>query len=137
LTVLDRSVCGDCGRIVYERGGQIVIEAARRPSGEALAENFLADLDARGQYSELAEIAIRLEDFALNGTLTVPLQLNNLGDGIFEIKTPTVRLAFYYAQHPGNVQAVRLTNGFFKRGRKTPPRHIRLAKRMRAEDQET
>lgn len=136
MTVLNRSICEDCGRILYERGGQLMIEAARMASGVAPADTFMVDLQRRGEFDKLADIAIRFENFARTGKLTVPLQLKHLEDGIHQIKPVTVRLLFYYTNHL-NRKTVRLTNGYIKLARECPPKYIRLAKRVRGDDQQS
>lgn len=110
-----------------------MIEAARTAKGSP-ADAFLQDLFDDGKVGMLADVLVRFERLARTGSLQVPLQLNSLGKGIFEIKTPDVRLPFYYADHPG-CPAVRLTNGFIKRSQKCPPRYIRWATRVRGEDE--
>ncbi len=138
MTVLGRSSCEDCGRIRYERGGVLVIEAARMANGAAPADAFLEELIRKKEdFGRIADVLIRFEEFARTGTLDVPLQLNSLGNDIWEIKAVDVRLPFYYANSHSRCRAVRLTNGFFKKnGRECPPRYKkRLAMRVRGEDE--
>lgn len=112
----------------------MIIEAARMAIGVAPADVFLEDLFDREEYDILADISIRFEEFARTGTLNVPLQLNSLGNDIWEIKTPKARLPFYYSDSHAGYKTIRITNGFIKRGQKCPPRHIRAATRVRGED---
>jgi hypothetical protein len=133
LAVLNTSNCDECGRILYERGGLLMIEAARTLKGGSPADDFLRDLEHDRQFDMLADVAIRFEELARRGRLGVPLQMRFLDDGIHEIKTPRVRLLFYYAEHP-RCRSVRLTNGFIKRGQACPPKHIRTAQRVRGDD---
>jgi hypothetical protein len=112
----------------------LIIEAARMASGIAPADVFLNDLFDKGEYQRLADVAIRFEEFARSGTLDVPLQLNKLGPDIWEIKAVAVRLPLYYVESHSGVRAARITNGFIKKGRACPPRHIRTAMRVRGED---
>ncbi|HET8660144.1 MAG TPA: hypothetical protein VFM55_14240 [Micromonosporaceae bacterium] len=130
MTVLNRSICEDCGRILYERGGHLMIEAARMATGTAPADTFMAELERSGQLDKLADIAIRFEDFARTGTLSVPVQLKHIENGIHQVKAVTVRLLFYYTNHFSH-ETVRLTNGYIKRARECPPKYIRLARRVR------
>lgn len=113
-----------------------MIEAARTAAGVAPADAFMAELESLGEFDKLAEIAIRFEDFARTGKLTVPLQLKHLVDDIHQVKAVTVRVLFYYTKHL-NRRTVRLTNGYIKRARECPPKHIRLAKRVRGDDQQS
>jgi hypothetical protein len=106
-----------------------MIEAAVRLDGSVPVHEFLQTISQ----SQLAAVLVRFEDLARFGTLTVPEQLNDLHHGLWEIKAETVRLPFYYAQHPGT-QAVRLTSGFHKNQRFTQNRHIRYARMIWSED---
>lgn len=113
----------------------MIIEAARNANGIALADNFLEELFENKEYDKLADVSVRFEEFARTGTLSVPLQLNRLGNDIWEIKAVTVRLPFYYVESHAGYRTVRITNGFIKKGDKCPPKHIRTAMRVRGEDQ--
>lgn len=113
----------------------MIIEAARMASGVAPADAFLDDLFNREEYEKLADVSLRFEEFARTGTLSIPLQLNSLGNGIWEIKAVNVRLPFYYVDSHAGYRTIRITNGFVKKGSKCPPRHIRTAMRVRGEDQ--
>jgi hypothetical protein len=113
-----------------------MIEAARLMDGSAPIDAFLLDLERDRELEKLADVAVRLEDLARFGTLNVPVQLNSLGSGIFEVKAVKVRLLFYYVEGHTNCKTVRLTNGFIKGSKVCPPRHIRRAMRVRGEDQQ-
>ncbi|WP_156056496.1 hypothetical protein [Streptosporangium roseum] len=81
----------------------------------------------------MADILVRLERYAVTGTLAVPRELNDLRDGIREIKAGDVRLPFFDV--PGSIaNAIRLTSGFFKSSWKTPRKHIDEAIWVRRED---
>ena len=110
-----------------------MIEAARMEDGTLPADVYLLDLEESKPHL-LADVAVRFEDFARYGELSVPVQLNHLEDEIWEIKTPIVRLPFYRKEDHPKIPAVRITGGFEKRGQRTPPKYIRRAKRVRAED---
>ncbi|MCX5352005.1 type II toxin-antitoxin system RelE/ParE family toxin [Streptomyces mirabilis] len=114
-----------------------MIEAARTTEGRAEADEFIADLERnlkrRGNLQRLADIAIRMEEFAERGTLRVPLQLNHLRDDIYEIKAGDVRLPFFYGTHFVG-KTVRLTHGFLKKSQKTPRKHIAKALWVMKED---
>ncbi|MFE6893600.1 type II toxin-antitoxin system RelE/ParE family toxin [Streptomyces sp. NPDC057694] len=104
-----------------------MIEAARTMEERFEADEFIADLEKnfkrRGNLQRLADIAIRLEEFAESGTLRVPLQLNHLRDEVYEVKAGDVRLPFFYCTHFTG-KTVRLTHGFLKKSEKTPRKHI-------------
>ncbi|GAB7047891.1 hypothetical protein JCM9534A_30170 [Catenuloplanes indicus JCM 9534] len=104
-------------------------------NGAAPADAFLEELIRKEDFGRIADVLIRFEEFARTGTLDVPLQLNSLGNDIWEIKAVDVRLPFYYANSHSRCRAVRLTNGFLKNGRECPPRYKRLAMRVRGEDE--
>ena len=130
-----RSQCPDCGRVVYEYGGIKMIEAARLLSGESPADDFLRQMEERRKpdYSRLADVAVRLEELVLTGSLEIPRELNRLTDDLSEIKARDVRLPFFYL--PGsNERVVRLTSGFLKGTQKTPRHEIRKAQLVREED---
>ncbi|WP_329092366.1 hypothetical protein [Streptosporangium sp. NBC_01469] len=81
----------------------------------------------------MADIIIRLERYAATGTLAVPRELNDLRDGIREIKVGDVRLPFFDV--PGSVaNAIRLTSGFLKKSWQTPRGYIDEAIWVRKED---
>ncbi|MGN9778585.1 hypothetical protein ACTMS0_22865 [Micromonospora sp. H33] len=112
-----------------------MIEAAQMASGAAPADAFMEELDRKGDFGKLADIAMRFENFARTGSLSVPLQLKHLRNDIHQIKAVKVRLLFYYTTHR-NLKTVRLTNGYVKLAMECPPRYIRLAMRVRGDDQQ-
>jgi hypothetical protein len=118
-----------------------MIEAARLPDGSAPADDFLVMLEeSKGELRRrLADIAVRFEDYAHRGTLRVPRELNDLGDGIREIKAGNVRLPFFEIENQEHspVGVVRLTNGFVKKTWNTPRKHILKAVWVRGKDQES
>ena len=73
MSVPDR-VCDSCGRPILEEGRAYAIEAALDREGVALGAEFLKSLEAGGrrQLPLLADILLRLEDFATSGTLARP-----------------------------------------------------------------
>lgn len=75
-----------------------------------------------------------MEEFARAGTLKVPMQLNELMHGLWEIKAGDVRIAFFYTKHDART-VVRLCNGFIKAQQKTPRHEIDIAKWIRREDE--
>ncbi|MFK0192441.1 type II toxin-antitoxin system RelE/ParE family toxin [Kitasatospora sp. NPDC090308] len=105
----------------------LLIEAARTREGAAEADTFIADLEQnwkkRDNLRRLADIAIRLEEFADTGKLRVPMQLNFLTAELHEIKAGDVRLPFFYCTHRTKKTA-RLTHGFIKKSQKTPRKEI-------------
>lgn len=117
-----------------------MIEAARTTEGRFEADEFISDLEKkakrRGNMQRLAEIAVRLEDFAERGKLRVPMQLNHLRGDIWEIKAGDVRLPFFYCSHFSG-KTVRLTHGFLKNSQKAPRKHIDKAGWVMKEDGST
>ncbi|WP_204017564.1 hypothetical protein [Sphaerimonospora thailandensis] len=113
-----------------------MIEAARTTAGECRADAFITELEStrsRKNLTRLADIVVRFERFALTGSLPVPRELNDLEDGIKEIKAGDVRLPFFDVPR-SPTGAVRLTSGFLKKSWKTPPKYIREAIWVRKED---
>ncbi|MFB8209199.1 type II toxin-antitoxin system RelE/ParE family toxin [Streptomyces sp. NPDC056010] len=137
METVQRTMCTDCNRITYERGATLMIEAARTTEGKFEAEEFIADLEnkirRKGNLQRLADIAVRMEEFADRGALRIPLQLNHLRDDIWEIKAGDVRLPFFYCEHFTG-KTVRLTHGFLKESQKTPRKHIVKALWVMRED---
>ncbi|CAJ59139.1 MULTISPECIES: hypothetical protein [Frankia] len=87
MTELDRQSCPDCRRIVYERGPARMIEAAQVPDQVPPVEEFFRALEKKpAGRLQLADIAVRLEEYARRGSLPVPRELNDLADGLREIK---------------------------------------------------
>ncbi len=132
VQLLPRSSCEHCGRICYERGRYLTIEAAVGKSEEQPVEEYLHKLEkARGprgrNQQRLADILVRFDAFANDGSLRIPLELNYLTDDIWEIKTPASRLPFYYVVDASHGNVIRLTSGFDKNSQKTPPKEIRKA----------
>lgn len=124
MTVLHQ-VCETCGRYVLETGVKYAIEAALDREGSPAAGEYLDSLSrGRGKGRDLvADMLIRMEQFARTGELIVPKQLNHLRAELWELKAGTLRLPFYYRRGAACGQ-VRLTHGFTKRGEKTPIREI-------------
>ncbi|GHE43842.1 hypothetical protein GCM10017673_52480 [Streptosporangium violaceochromogenes] len=131
-----RTPCPDCGRTYYEWGAAKMIEAARTTTGECRADEFIKKLENSRKPKDaqrLADILVRLERFAATGTLAVPRELNDLRDGIREIKAGDVRLPFFDVPRTFS-GAIRLTGGFLKRSWRTPRNHIDEAIWVRRED---
>ncbi|TDC05822.1 type II toxin-antitoxin system RelE/ParE family toxin [Actinomadura bangladeshensis] len=115
------------------------IEAAKDRDGAEQAANFIAKLERsrrRKDRDRIADIAVRFNDFAVNGRLRAPREINDLEDGIKEIKAGDVRLPFYEEQAGGHRGLVRLTHGFSKKQQKCPLKEIRKAIAIRREDQQ-
>jgi phage-related protein len=83
--------------------------------------------------NRMAEIHVRLDDFARFGRLRVPTQLRELVAGLWEIKAHDTRLPFFYADGFAD-EVVRLTSGFVKRSQKTPRRQIHRAVSIMTQD---
>lgn len=113
-----------------------MIEAAVDGDGAARAEIFIDRLGASRVGKDLIRLTdslIRLEDFARTGSLDIPRELNDLRDGIKEIKVGDVRWLFYEPA-PRACASVRLTHAFLKGTQRTPRREIDLALWIRRED---
>lgn len=113
-----------------------MIEAARTTTGECRADEFIKKLEnsrSDKDMARLADILVRLERFAMTGTLAVPRELNDLREGIREIKAGDVRLPFFDVPQSTS-GAIRLTSGFLKKSWRTPRRHIDEAIWVRRED---
>lgn len=113
-----------------------MIEAARTASGECRADAFISGLESsrsRRDADRLADVLVRFERYAMTGTLAVPRELNDLEQGLREIKAGDVRLPFFdVPKSPTN--AIRLTSGFIKRTWMTPRKYINEALWIRRED---
>lgn len=128
--------CSDCGRPVLEQGRHHVIEAAFDSLGAWPSLEYLSEYEKgnRRQRQAYADVLIRLEDFAHTGTLIIPRELNELRDGLWEIKVGKIRLPFYYTPAPARCGTVRITHGFTKNTDRTPLREIDRASGIRRED---
>lgn len=127
-------VCPECGRTVLEKGRVYDIEAALDRDGDALAHRYLLALGEQKKTQHLlADVLIRLEAFASSGRLSVPRELNQLTDELFEIKVGTIRLPFYYREDAVCGQ-IRITHGFQKRSEKTPRSQIERGTAIIRED---
>lgn len=112
-----------------------MIEAARSPEGH-LADGYLASLEQSRKLKDrdkLVDIVLVFEEYAHTGELAIPRELNDLVDGIREIKVGKHRFPFFYPRADSNFP-VRLTHGFLKRTAKTPRQEIDKAKWVRRED---
>lgn len=125
---VQRGRCKDCGRTVYEYGRARIIEAARLLDGTEPVEELLARLEVskkRQDERRLADAALLLEEYAGEGTLEIPRQLNHLREELWEIKPGDVRLTFYeLTDDLHSVHITRLTTGFIKRQQRAPRREI-------------
>jgi Phage derived protein Gp49-like (DUF891) len=99
---------------------------------------LLRELERSGKRKDiqvLADIAVVFEELGLRGTLVVPRELNELRDGLWEIKVGDLRFPFYEAgdaSHPS--LAARLTSGFRKKTWRTPRQEIDKALWVMRED---
>ncbi|MCX5209831.1 hypothetical protein OG689_11095 [Kitasatospora sp. NBC_00240] len=135
ITELERDDCPDCGRIYYEQGVHHMIEAARCRDG-CLADQWLAKLEGsrkRQDREALAVIIMVFEDYAHRDSLDFPREINDLRDGIREIKAGSHRFPFFHPRD-GSTFASRLTHGFPKRQRFTERQNIDKAIWVRRED---
>lgn len=115
-----------------------MIEAARLADGTSPVDNDLIAFEKSRKkeiVKSLADLAIILEKYADHDTLRIPGELNDLEDGIRELKIKIIRLPFF--ELPGSRRgAVRLTHGFEKKSQTCPPPQIRRAIWIRGQDQE-
>ncbi|QIY95647.1 hypothetical protein HEP87_18415 [Streptomyces sp. S1D4-11] len=112
-----------------------MIEAARCPDG-CLADDYLTSLERSRKprdRDKLVDIALVFEEYAHTGELAIPRELNDLVDGIREIKVGKHRFPFFYPRADSKFP-VRLTHGFLKGTVETPRQEINKAKWVRRED---
>jgi len=132
----EQAPCPDCGRTVWEEGPRKRIEAARDRDGEEAFNAWVQSIvgGSNAAHRELLyDLAIRWEHYCKTGSLPVPRELNDLGDGIWEFKIGTLRVPFFAIND--NIQGTdRVTHGFIKRSRKAPRPEIRRALAIRRED---
>lgn len=106
-----------------------IVEFYRSPDGKSPIDDFIKSQPRKMQ----AKIFRSLQLLAEYGNALRLPDSENLGDGIFEVRTKlgsdiTRILYFFFI---GN-KAV-LTNGFVKKSPRTPPAEIALAKKRRAD----
>ena len=131
---LRRESCSDCSRIVYERGPLRMIEAAMAPRETGGVEEFFRSLEGSPTgRQQLADIAVRFEAYARDDTLSFPRQINDLADGLRELKVGKIRLPFFETDHLG-ITAARLTHAFIKKTENTPRQEIDRARWVRGKD---
>lgn len=112
-----------------------MIEAARTADGTSPAFDFLAGLGRRPkEIPRLAAVVMRFEELSRTGTLPIPRELNELRDGIWEIKAETVRLPYFRITGPCAMEVIRVTHGFTKNTQRTPRKEIDKALWVRRED---
>jgi hypothetical protein len=88
-----------------------MIEAAAIPNGPPPFDVFLERLNE----SDQVDVTLRFEDLLRTGELKVPNEMRELKNGLWEVKTPQVRLPFYWITHPSNgKRTLRITHGFMK-----------------------
>ena len=93
------------------------------------AEEFLLSLDIKMKAKMLRLLEI-LEEY---GTLLREPYSKYLGDGIFELRCSfgnNISRLLYFFSYNHNII---VTNGFLKKSQKTPPRHLKLAKKYKIE----
>jgi hypothetical protein len=104
-------------------------------------EELLARLEASKKAQDLqrlADAAVLLEEYAREGALEVPRELNHLREELWEIKPGDVRLTFYeLTDGLHSVRVTRLTTGFIKRQRRAPRREIDRGLWVIREDKQT
>jgi hypothetical protein len=140
LTV-QRWRCTACGRTIYEQGRARIIEAARTRAGEEPVEELLTRLESSRKPKDVdrfADAALVLEEYAREGTLEIPRELNHLREELWEIKPGDVRLTFYELNDAIHaVRVTRLATGFIKRQQRAPRREINRGLWVVREDNQT
>lgn len=126
--------CQRCGRICYHEEGCYSIEAARRLDGSSPAHEYLEELQRNGKQHIVVRFLLRFEDLARDGELIIPDDMNDLYNGLWEIKVSDHRLPFYYNKSHSDYEAVRLTSGFKKRSQRTIRSDINFARTVWSED---
>lgn len=115
-----------------------MIEAALAADGVALADEYLAALEKSKKdrdQDHLTDIVLVFEEFARTGELIIPRELNELRDGLWEIKVGKARFPFFYLAESA-AGALRLTHWFKKGTDKTPIGEINKANWVRGKDLE-
>ena len=149
-----------CGRGVVEVGPVNRIEAAN-----AAASSFNQDVErlVRGSrrvrhLDRLADLAVVIDDFVARPLQLRANEVNDLGEGLWELKAGTLRVPFFGAECPGDTRScrcgrqlvlprivkqpegrcrtARLTHLFEKRTARTPRREIDKAMAIKREDLE-
>ena len=105
------------------------IEFYETEDGKKPVEEFLDSLDSKMN----AKMVALMELLEEKGNALRKPYSGPLGDGIFEIRCKfgssiTRALYFFYSG-----EKIIITNGFTKKGQKTPPAEIRLAQKRRAD----
>lgn len=134
MTELDFEGRCTCGRVILEAGAAKKLEAAFDQAAKHPIVSFLQKLldgRIRGARSDhFFDLMVRIEDYCRTGHLSIPDEMNDLGDGIWELKRHNLRVAFFIA----NSDVSRATHGFRKGTKKTPLGEIDKAKAIRRED---
>jgi len=111
-----------------------MIEAAMAPRETGGVEEFFRSLEGSPTgRQQLADIAVRFEAYARDDTLSFPRQINDLADGLRELKVGKIRLPFFETDHLG-ITAARLTHAFIKKTENTPRQEIDRARWVRGKD---
>lgn len=117
-TVLSEENCSQCGRVAFAQAVCLVVEGAIDVNGHSpVVSELLALRDSknkrkRARYYDLQE---RFDQLAAYGTLEEPLQMNVLRENLWEVKTSTDRVPFYWMEANAiHQRAVRLTHHFEK-----------------------
>ena len=112
-----------------------MIEAAWDREGEAQGVIFIDELlKQRRRQSELDDLVARLRSFGRSGSLSVPRELNQLTDDIWEIKVGVLRLPFFFTECSFGGSAARVTHGFQKATQHAPRKEIYRADAIRRTD---
>lgn len=144
--------CDCCTRQKLVVSGKKTIEFAFDRNGEHQGVSFLERVKRTGRVgllarsrsqrrtvstTDLTDMFVRLQSYAIKGRLVVPHQMNDLGkrDGqqLWEFKAGDLRLPFYET-NCGPTGLARITHGFVKSGKKTPRKELDLSHGIIRED---
>lgn len=113
------------------RGARFVIYAVK---DSADAQSHLAQfMDRRMQDPDRRKLAAQILDVAEHGPPRNRERSNDLGDGLFELKAGPFRAPFFFDGKEGDLGRIVVTHAFRKSGRRTPPRELKKARRLREE----
>jgi|GEM_PF-4309226 phage-related protein len=110
--------------MLVKEGAKFTIWAVDAGGGYGFA-NF-ADKYSKDDKKDWSRLMRRIDRFSEDGPSSDRRHYNVLDPPIFEIKTLNGLRAPYFYQ-PGNI--IIITSGFLKKGNKTPPNQIKIAKR--------
>ena len=137
MTVPTYTKCAGCDRSILAEGFVKRVEAALDRDGVEEFVRWLATPlkgpKKRKRQAEIQDLAYRLRDYTDLGALPRPEEMNDLDDNLREFKVGTLRAVFYTTSSCTD-PTDRVTHGFWKNERKTPPVQIRRGNAIARED---